>query len=175
MERITRLLGFGLSVALLALHSIKNSPHQLVRAVFYVYCRTFYGSREGIMNTMKKIVTSLMTLAVFVPYFALAQFGPIDTFLGKISVFINTVLVPLIFAVALLFFIYGMFKYFIQGGDSDDSREKGKQLMVYSVIGFVLMVSIWGIVNLIAGGLSTGLGTSNDLNAGNIPSGPSLR
>ena len=117
---------------------------------------------------MKKAISIVPAFLLFVPYLALAQFGAIDTFLGKISTFINHVLIPLVFAVALLFFIYGMFKYFIQGGDSDDSRETGKQLMIYAVVGFVAMVSIWGVVNLVAGGL----GFSADSNINNIPTGP---
>ena len=32
-------------------------------------------------------------------------------------------------------------------------KEKGKDLAIYAIVAFVLMVSIWGIVNLIAGGL----------------------
>ena len=109
----------------------------------------------------------LLTL-LSVPAVSFAYFGPIDTFLVNVSGFINGVLVPLIFTVALAFFLYGMFKYFIQGGDSDDSRETGKQLMIYAVVGFVAMVSIWGVVNLVAGGL----GFSADSNINNIPTGP---
>ncbi len=41
--------------------------------------------------------------------------------------------------------------------------------MLYAVIGFVVMVSIFGIVNLIAGGL----GFSSDENIQNIPNVPS--
>lgn len=65
----------------------------------------------------------------------------------------NGILVPFIFAIALLSFLYGMFKYFIQNGATEDGQKKGKQLIIYSVAGFVLMVSIWGIVNLIGMGL----------------------
>lgn len=88
------------------------------------------------------------------PLYTFAQyFGEIDTFLGKVVGFINNVLVPLVFTLALLAFIYGMFKYFIWNGDNDGDRETGKSLMISAVVGFVLMVSIWAIVNLIAGGL----------------------
>jgi uncharacterized membrane protein YraQ (UPF0718 family) len=109
-----------------------------------------------------KAASLLVTLAIGVfPVVAAAQFfEPIDEFLGNVVGFINSVLVPLIFTLALLFFIYGMFKYFILKGDSEGDREKGKQLMLSAVVGFVLMVSIWGIVNLVAGGLQAGLGAN---------------
>lgn len=101
---------------------------------------------------MKKIFLSVSLLAV--PAVVGAQnFGAVDTFFENISGFINDSLIPLVFALALLMFIYGMFNFFILGGDSDDSRAKGRKLMIWSIIAFVLMVSIWGIVNMIAGGL----------------------
>lgn len=91
-------------------------------------------------------------LLPFVPMVALAQeFGQINTFVGRITTFINNTLIPLVFAIALIVFIWGMFRYFIHKGAED--REQGKQLAIWAVVAFVLMVSIWGIVNLIAGGL----------------------
>lgn len=106
--------------------------------------------------------------AALMPVMALAQFGEINTFVGNISGFINNVLIPLVFAVALLMFLYGVAKYFIIGGGDEGSREDGKKLMIYSIAGFVLMVSIFGIVNLIA----SGLGFSNDEQINNIPNAP---
>lgn len=86
------------------------------------------------------------------PVVALAQeFGEIDTFIGRITTFINNTLIPLVFAIALVVFIWGMFWFFIAKNDSE--KDKGKDLAIWAVVAFVLMVSIWGIVNLIAGGL----------------------
>ncbi len=119
---------------------------------------------------MKKHVLSFSAFGALLalPMVTLAQFGEINDFLGDISSFINGTLIPLVFAVALLVFIYGMFKYFILGGGSEDSRKEGTQLMLYAIVGFVLMVSIFGIVNLLA----SGLGFSDDENIQNIPNVP---
>ncbi|MFT5849804.1 MAG: hypothetical protein ACI9H6_000623 [Patiriisocius sp.] len=120
--------------------------------------------------SMKKISIYTLALALMVlPGVAAAQFGGINDFIGDISSFINGTLIPLVFAVALLVFIYGIFKYFILGGGDEDSREEGKKLMVYAIVGFVIMVSVFGIVNLIAGGL----GFSDDQDIQNIPNVPS--
>lgn len=118
---------------------------------------------------MKQTGTFFAALALLVlPVVTFAQFGEINDFLDDISSFINGTLIPLVFAIALLTFIYGMFKYFIMGGDDDGNRETGRQLMLYAIIGFVAMVSVFGIVNLIAGGL----GFSDEENIQNIPNVP---
>lgn len=110
------------------------------------------------MKTIHKTLTRVGTVILpFMPMAVLAadggDFGQINTFITRISTFINNTLIPLIFGIALLVFIWGMFRFFIYGAHKDDEREKGKNLMIYALVGFVLMVSIWGIVNLVAGGL----------------------
>jgi len=70
-----------------------------------------------------------------------------DTLIG----IINETLVPLIFAAAFLVFIWGVFQYFILSKGSDDGQEKGRNLMIYGLIGFFVMVSVWGIINLLVG------------------------
>ena len=56
----------------------------------------------------------------------------------------------LLFAVAFLMFVYGILQ-FIRNIDSDSEREIGKRNMIYGVIGMVIMVSVFGIINIIAG------------------------
>jgi hypothetical protein len=119
---------------------------------------------------MKKIGAAV--LPFLLPALALAadsgDFGEISTFIGKISSFINGTLIPLLFGLALLVFLWGMFKYFILGGGEDESREEGRKLMMWAIIGFVVMVSVFGIVNMIA----NGLGFSGDETIQNIPDVP---
>ncbi|MFT5849541.1 MAG: hypothetical protein ACI9H6_000350 [Patiriisocius sp.] len=126
----------------------------------------YFGIKVLYTVDMKKIaiVGSLFAL----PIMASAQFGGVDTFFTNISTFINSILIPLIFAVALLVFLYGVFKYFILGGGNESAREEGKKLVMYSIVGFVLMVSIWGIVNLLAGNLFP------DQTPPSIPGGPEI-
>jgi Type IV secretion system pilin len=96
-----------------------------------------------------------LIVSFVLPSVVMAQqyFGPVDTFFIRIVGFINSILIPLIFTASLLMFIYGMFQYFILNGDNEKSRESGQAMMISAVIGFVLMVSIWAIVNLISSGL----------------------
>ncbi len=73
----------------------------------------------------------------------------------SLIVFINNVLLPLFFAVALLFFVFNSLRFFILGND-EESRNNAKALALYGIGAFVILVSIWGIVNLLVSGLGWG-------------------
>lgn len=81
--------------------------------------------------------------------------GDLDTFFGSILDFINGVLIPFILGVAFLLFVYGMFQYFIAGGANEEAKEKGKSLLIYAILGFVVIIVFWGVVNLLTS--ATGL------------------
>lgn len=116
-----------------------------------------------------KLFTSGAAVALLTPALAFAQLatgggGQFETLLKNILAFTNTVLIPFIIGIGFLVFVWGMFQFFIVGGSNDDAKEKGKSLMIYATLGFVLIIVFWGIVNLIT--QSTGLDKQN-LN--NIP------
>ena len=110
---------------------------------------------------IKLAATSL--LALVLPVLVTAQSGRIipenggafGELLGNIIGFTNAVLIPFILGIGFLVFVWGMFKFFILGGANDEEKEKGKSLMVYATLGFVLIIIFWGVVNLVAD--STGL------------------
>ena len=77
----------------------------------------------------------------------------IAVFLLNIIGIINSVLVPLVFSLAFLLFLWGVFQYFISGATNEEKRDEGKKFVMWGIIGFVLMFSIWGIVNLIINSL----------------------
>lgn len=109
---------------------------------------------------MMKLLTRLLPLAAFAPAFALAQTpntGYFTSLISQISNIINT-LIPILVALALLVFIWGVLKYFIFGAGDEGKREEAKNVMIYGLGGLVLIVAVWGIVNLIVNilGVSTG-------------------
>lgn len=65
---------------------------------------------------------------------------------------INTVIInPLIifvFALALVYFIVGLVNYLLNP-ESKDVHEKSKDQMLYGIIGMFIMVSVFGIMNII--------------------------
>jgi len=109
---------------------------------------------------MKNLYKYLPTTLLLAPFLVSAQGNEIvDSELGgfivNIQGFINDLLIPLVFGFALIFFLYGVFNYFIVGKNQTDKKAEGRSYMVWSIAGFVLMVSVWGIVALLASVIPT--------------------
>jgi NADH:ubiquinone oxidoreductase subunit 2 (subunit N) len=103
---------------------------------------------------MKKI--ALAALAFLFPLVSSAQVIDSATSGAAYVVnLINNVLVPLLFAVSFIVFIYGIFTYFIRGASDPKKREEGISIVVYGIIGFFLMVSVWGLVHILIGTVRT--------------------
>jgi hypothetical protein len=73
----------------------------------------------------------------------------IAQFLRDLTSFVDTTLIPVIFAFAFIVFLWGVFQYFILGGANNEQRETGRKFVLWAVIAFVVMLSFWGIINLI--------------------------
>ena len=102
---------------------------------------------------MKKF--ALAGLSFFLPALAFAATIDSGQELAQFVIdFINNILVPLVFALAFIVFIFGVFQYFILGAGNEEKREKGKSFMIYGIIGFFVMVSVWGLVHILTGTIS---------------------
>lgn len=76
----------------------------------------------------------------------------VDAFGSAIEPILNNIINPIIelmFALAIVVFAYGIFEMLSKGGDPE-ARSKGKMHMVGGVIGMFIMVSAWGIINIIS-------------------------
>jgi predicted membrane channel-forming protein YqfA (hemolysin III family) len=75
----------------------------------------------------------------------------------KLTIFIINPLMALLFAAGLLVFIFGIVEY-IWGLSTDaKDKEKGKQHMLWGIIGMFVMVAAYSIFKLIAGTLNVTL------------------
>lgn len=74
--------------------------------------------------------------------------APIENLSSSLIGILNTVVVPVVFAIAFIVFIWGVFQAFILNGAEAEKRKEGAKFVLWSVIGFAVMISIWGIVNL---------------------------
>ena len=104
---------------------------------------------------MKKVILFLAGIAPLAPLVALAQ-NPtqvIGIATGVKSVL--NIVIPIMVTLAVIYFIWGVIKYVIATDEED--KKKGKDMMIYGIIGIFVIVAIWGIVFFIGNflGIST--------------------
>ncbi len=56
-------------------------------------------------------------------------------------------IIPIVIGLAVIYFIYGLISYMM--ADDDDKKKAARSVMLYGVIAIAVMVSIWGLVNLL--------------------------
>ena len=106
---------------------------------------------------MKKISRLARYLALAAslgtPLLAAAQTGidasRITQYSDGIIDLINSVFVPVVMAIAFLVFLWGVYKYYIYNADSETERAKGHQTMLWGLIAFVVILSIWGLIAVV--------------------------
>ncbi|MDO8566903.1 MAG: pilin [bacterium] len=74
---------------------------------------------------------------------------------------INGILVPVLMAVAFIVFLWGVYKYFIYHGASESGEKmEGRKYAMWGIIGFVIILSVWGLVAIVRGALGLPFGGS---------------
>ena len=89
--------------------------------------------------------------------------APIQNLSNSLIGILNTVVVPVVFALAFIVFLWGVFQAFILNGANEEKRQEGSKFVFWSIIGFVIMVSIWGLVNLVGSFLPNMVNTRHTL------------
>ncbi|MSR71290.1 MAG: hypothetical protein EXS50_01275, partial [Candidatus Taylorbacteria bacterium] len=87
-----------------------------------------------------------LSIAYFLPAVAFAT-GPSN--LKDVICLINQYLgyiIPLLFSIALVFFIIGIVKFFVGGVEK---LAEAKQMALWGIIGLFVMFSVWGLVNIL--------------------------
>lgn len=69
---------------------------------------------------------------------------------GTILYIINFVLVPVLFAVAFIMFLWGVAQAYIFSHGDPAKVATGHKLILWGVVGFVVMLSLWGLVNVVS-------------------------
>jgi len=111
---------------------------------------------------MKTITRTLITLSsLLIPSLAFAGnylgggyaigCGNYICWLGNLILFtINAVMVPVLFAISFVVFLWGIAKAYIIHGAEPAEVAKGHKLVMWGIIGFAVMISIWGLVNVVS-------------------------
>lgn len=118
---------------------------------------------------MKRFLTTLSAGAL--PFVALAQSADltyITDLIATIGSIVNT-LIPILIAIAVIYFIWQVIKYVIAA--SDESKKEARTKMIYGIVGLAVIISIWGLVSL----LQTAFGIEDtQLEENEIPTVPGL-
>lgn len=57
--------------------------------------------------------------------------------------------IPLLIALSIAAFMYGIIKYFLNP-ESEEKRKEGKSFMFWGIVTLFVMVSIWGLVSILS-------------------------
>ncbi len=98
-------------------------------------------------NSAVKAVTFGALVSILAPFIA---FAAASTVQGLIVIIGNIIglATPVVVALALLYFFWGLAK-FILHADDETEREKGKKIMVWGIIALFVILTIWGIIALL--------------------------
>ena len=65
----------------------------------------------------------------------------------KLQYLLNLV-IPTLIALGVVYFIWGVVQYVI--GDSEEAKKKGRDHMIFGIIGLAVIIGLWGLVYLVA-------------------------
>jgi heme A synthase len=121
------------------------------------------------MNKISKVIGGVL---MGLPVVALAQSntfegatGGITDLLSQIGFWINDYIIPLLIAIAVIVFFWGIIKYIGSQGDAD-KRTEARGLMIWGVVALFVMVSVWGLVGILKNTFS--------VNGGGTPTAPAV-
>ena len=84
------------------------------------------------------------------------QLGNIETFVSSVGRIVG-VLLPIVVAIALLGFFWGLVKFIFAQGN-EEAKADAKKIMLWGLIALFVMVSVWGLVEFIGSALGVGQG-----------------
>jgi len=100
---------------------------------------------------MKNKFIVLASSLALLPVFVFAQTstctgGDVGFVLCKIGTIINAI-IPILIALGVLYFIWGVITYVI--AQDEEAKTRGRQAMINGIIGLLVIVSIWGLVSIL--------------------------
>ncbi|MFA5651859.1 MAG: hypothetical protein WC933_00650 [Candidatus Paceibacterota bacterium] len=113
---------------------------------------------------MKRILASV--LVAVSPVMALAQsngYNPGQGVAGLFDLagyFLNRA-VPFIISIAVVYFIFNVFKYAVLSGGDEEKKKEAKTQMIWGIVALFVMVSVWGLVAILQATFGTSGVTSN--------------
>ena len=73
----------------------------------------------------------------------------LDAILTKVSEYIVVPIIQVVFGAAVLIFLWGVVQFVMNAGDPGE-REKGRNHIIWGVVGMAIMLSVYGIIRFVA-------------------------
>lgn len=113
---------------------------------------------------MKKKLIVLSSVLGFTPFLASAANGKclliladgkgtIEDIICKIGSVLDTI-IPILVVLGVVYFVWGVVSYVI--GDDEEDKKKGRDRMIYGIIGLVVIVAMWGLVSIVSNTFDVG-------------------
>jgi uncharacterized membrane-anchored protein len=103
---------------------------------------------------MKKL--ALIVGALALPLTSFAALGNISSLVSDIGNIVNQI-IPILFAIALLGFFYGLVMYIF---GKEDNKDQAKKTMIWGVVALFVMASVWGLVTFIGNAVGVDQGSA---------------
>lgn len=80
--------------------------------------------------------------------YPITVYADFDSVLRNLKIEIINPLINLLFALAIAFFLWGVFEFFLNQ-DNEEKKTAGKSHMLWGVIGITIMMGVFAILNTI--------------------------
>lgn len=110
---------------------------------------------------MKKVMYAVRSAAATIGVMAV----PLAAFAQDAESIIRTVnrvlglLIPIVFTVALLYFLWGLAQYILNAGDAEKQKE-ARDHMIWGIIALFVMIAVWGLVGVLGRTIGVQTGTA---------------
>ena len=98
------------------------------------------------MSQLKKIYPAMIVALAATPLVASAT--GLDDFINRVKGTVTGVVIPFLFVIATLIFIYAIILFIGKSGDEAE-RTKAKGLILWTVIGLAAIISLWALVGFL--------------------------
>lgn len=113
---------------------------------------------------MKKLI-SFGIVALALPVLAFGQqLGNVESLAQSIGRIVN-VLIPIVFALAMLFFFWGLAMYIFGG---EHKADQAKKTMIWGVVAIFVMAAVWGLVAFLGDALGIDTGGQAGFRVGDL-------
>ncbi len=103
---------------------------------------------------MRKLFILGSTVLIVMPILVFSANG--GGIVGIISIFNNilSMIIPVLVALAVVYFIWGVIQYLLVG--NEEKKKKAKEVIFSGLIGLFVIISFWGIIRVISNTIDVG-------------------